>query len=481
MKNDVTAFPKDFAWGAATASYQIEGAWNEDGKGLSIWDMMSRKESAISGGATGNVACDHYHRWKEDVALMKEMGLKAYRFSIAWARILPDGTGNVNQVGLNFYKNLVDELLNAGIEPFATLYHWDLPLALHHRGGWLNRECADWFAEYAGVMGAALGDRVKWWMTLNEPSVFIVAGYKDGNHAPGLKMSVAESLRCVHHTLLAHGKGVVALRASTTHQLKIGMAPAGYAKIPQTETPENIEAARKALFTVTGQTLWDIPLWMDPVYLGHYPPEAPEIFGDKWIHPSAEDMKTIHQPLDFIGFNCYSGVQVKAKGEGETNSATGTAGTSLAGGGSAVSSAPEDVPYPHEHPTGQLSWLMLAPDALYWKARFYNERYGKNKLPIVVTENGFCSGDWISLDGKIHDGARQDYLHRYLLGLQRAAQEGIPLGGYFQWSLMDNFEWAEGYKPRFGLVYVDFATQKRTLKESAYWYRTVIENNGANL
>lgn len=473
----LSAFPKNFLWGAATAAYQIEGAHNADGKGPSIWDMMCRKEGAIAGRATGDVACDHYHRFKDDVAMMKDMGLQAYRFSISWARIFPEGTGAVNQKGLDFYSALVDELLAAGIEPFATLYHWDLPLALHHRGGWMNREIKDWFADYAATAGNALGDRVKWWMTLNEPSVFVVAGYRDGNHAPGLRLSVAEGLRCVHHALLAHGEGTRALRAACPQPVRIGMAPAGYAKIPDTETPENIEAARRSLFTVAGQTLWDIPLWLDPVYLGRYPEEAPAVFADKWHHPSAEDLAIIHQPLDFIGANCYAGIRVRA---GQSEDRTGESrAISLAGGGSAVGGAPEDLPYPHEHPTGQLSWLLLAPDSLYWKARFYTERYGR--LPFVITENGFCSHDWIGIDGRVHDGARIDYLHRYLRGLRRAAEEGIPLGGYFQWSLMDNFEWAEGYKPRFGLVYVDYATQARTLKDSAHWYREVIAARGANL
>ena len=476
--NISTTFPAGFLWGAATAAYQIEGAHDADGKGPSIWDMMSRKEGAIPGGVTGDIACDHYHRMKEDVAMMKEMGLTAYRFSISWARILPEGTGRVNQAGLDFYSALVDELIAAGIEPCATLYHWDLPLALHHKGGWMNREIASWFAEYATVVGRALGDRVTWWMTLNEPSVFIVAGYRDGNHAPGLKMSVSESLRCLHNALLAHGTGTQALRAACPQPVKIGMAPAGYAKIPDTETPENIEAARASLFSLSGQSLWDVALWMDPVFLGKYPDAAPANFGNKWHHPSAEDLKTIHQPLDFIGFNCYSGVRVRANADSSTAQASAT---SLAGGGSAVAAAPEDLPYPQEHPTGQLAWLMLAPEALYWNARFYNERYGHGKLPVIVTENGFCSGDWVGIDGHVHDGARIDYLHRYLRGFRRAAAEGIPLGGYFYWTLMDNFEWSEGYKPRFGLVHVDYATQTRTFKDSALWYREVIRTHGANL
>lgn len=472
------AFPADFLWGAATAAYQIEGAHDADGKGPSIWDMLCRKEGAIAGAATGDIACDHYHRFKQDVALMQEIGLQAYRFSIAWSRILPAGTGTVNQKGLDFYRALVDALLEAGITPFATLYHWDLPLALHHRGGWMNGDIQHWFAEYADVLGRALGDRVPWWMTVNEPSVFIVAGYRDGNHAPGLKLSVSESLRCLHHVLLAHGTATMALRAAGPPAMKIGMAPAGYAKIPATESAQDIAAARRSFFTVSGQTLWDVALWLDPVYLGKYPDEAPAVFGEAWHNPSAADLATIHQPLDFIGANCYSGIRVRAGGSAKKGDRQAT---SLAGGTAAAGVASDDLPYAHEHPTGQLSWLMLTPAALYWQARFYDERYGQGRLPFVVTENGFCSGDWVGLDGKIHDGARIDYLHRYLLSLRRASQEGIPLGGYFCWTLMDNFEWAEGFKPRFGLSHVDHATQTRTLKDSAFWYRDVIRSHGANL
>jgi beta-glucosidase len=473
-------FPESFLWGAASAATQIEGSPAADGRGPSIWDMFARKQGAISGGATPDVACDFYHRWPEDVKLMRDLGLKAYRFSPSWSRILPHGTGPVNQAGLDFYSRLTDALLEGGIEPMLTLYHWDLPLDLHHRGGWLNRDITSWFADYAGIVGRALGDRVKWWCTLNEPQVFVVGGYRDGNHAPGLKLSIAEGLRCVHHALLAHGTGTQALRTACPHPVKIGFAPAGYGRIPETDSPTDINAARHSLFTVSGTTLWDLALYTDPVYLGRYPEECLRIFGPDWHHPSAEDMKTIHQPVDFIGFNAYAALRTRAKSA--TGSApAGSPGYTLGGGAGAMNSAPEDLPYPQEHPTGTLPWLLVAPDTLYWLARFYDERYGHGKIPLIVTENGFCSTDWVALDGGIHDGARIDYLHRYLRGLKRAAAEGLPVAGYFHWTLTDNFDWAEGCKPRFGLIHIDYPTQQRTLKDSALWYRDVIATNGAEL
>lgn len=475
----VSSFPSTFVWGAATAAYQIEGAWDADGKGPSVWDMFSRKKNAIAGRVRGDVACDHYHRMKEDVALMKDLGLQAYRFSISWPRVLPDGTGRVNAAGLDFYDRLVDELLAAGIAPWATLYHWDLPLALHHRGGWMNREIAEWFAEYAALVGQALGDRVTHWMTLNEPSVFVVSGYVDGNHAPGFQLSRAESLRCLHHGLLAHGRGSQALRASCTRPPLIGFAPAGYAKIPDSESPADIEAARQSLFDVSAGSIWDVAMWLDPVYLGQYPAGAPAAYGADWHHPPEADLKTICQPIDFIGFNCYSGIRVSANHREEALPADAS---TLGGSSSSELLTAKDIPYAHAHPTGQLSWLYFTPEALYWHSRFLHERYNQaENRPLIVTENGFCSGDWPAVDGKVHDSARIDFLHRYLLKFRRAAEEGIPIGGYFHWTLMDNFEWAEGYKPRFGLVYVDFETLERIPKDSASWYREVIRTNGRSL
>lgn len=450
-------FPPDFVWGAAAAAYQVEGAWNEDGKGPSIWDMMCRKPGATYRGHTGDVACDHYHRYREDVALMKEAGLQAYRLSLAWSRILPDGTGAVNAKGLDFYDRLVDELLANGVQPWVTLYHWDLPLALYQRGGWLNRDIAEWFSEYTAVVVKKLGDRVKHWITLNEPPVFVGLGHLYGVHAPGDKLAMGQVLRAAHHALLAHGRAVQTIRTHSPQPASVGFAPTAGVKIPLTETPADIEAARQVYFRLQKDTVWGLSLWNDPVYLGKYPDNAAEVYGRDWPAVPDGDLKVIAQPLDFIGYNCYTGDLVKAGADGK----------------------PEIVPFEAGNAMGSLDWLQLAPNALYWAARFQTERYGR--LPMVITENGLCDTAWVSLDGKIHDPARIDYVHRYLLGLKRAAGEGIPVGGYFYWSVMDNFEWAEGYRARFGLIHVDYATQRRTLKDSAHWYREVIHTRGAAL
>ena len=450
-------FPPDFTWGAAAAAYQIEGAWNEDGKGPSVWDMMCRVPGKVLRGESGDVACDHYHRYAGDVALMKEIELQAYRLSLSWSRILPEGTGKVNAKGLDFYNRLVDTLLEAGVTPWVTLFHWDYPLALHRRGGWMNRDSVEWFADYTEIVVKALGDRVSHWMTLNEPQCFIGLGYDQGIHAPGISVPKRELVRMMHHVLMAHGRAVQTIRAVSPQPAKVGYAPATNAKVPATESAADIEAARCDYSRVPGTNLFNGPLWSDPIYLGKYPEDAPKAFGEDWEQPSPEDMQLMAQPIDFIGLNCYTGDIVRAGEDGQ----------------------PVVVPFEMGNPCGTLPWLNVLPDALYWSARFLSERYGR--LPVVITENGLCGLDSVSLDGKVHDPQRIDCMHRYLNGLKRAAAEGIPLGGYFYWSIMDNFEWAEGYRPRFGMTHVDYPTQKRTLKDSAYWYREVIRSHGANL
>ena len=446
------SFPKNFAWGAATASYQIEGAAYEDGKGLSVWDVFCKKPGTIYKGQSGDVACDHYHRYKEDVALMKQIGLKAYRLSVSWPRVIPGGIGPVNTKGLDFYSALIDELLAAGIEPWVTLFHWDFPHELYCQGGWLNRQSADWFAEYAGVMARRLGDRVPCWMTQNEPICFIGTGHLEGVHAPGDKLGTRLMLRAAHHSMLAHGKAVQALRAACPRKVRVGMAAVGCPKTPASEDPKDIEAARKACFSMFSDSHWNNTWWMDPVYLGKYPEDGWKIYGADVPEVRADDMKTIAQPLDFFGTNIYSH-EVWRAGEG---------------------GKPELVPVPVGYPLTAIKWP-VQPEGVYWGPKMFYERY---RLPVVITENGMSGADWVGLDGRVHDPQRIDFVHRYLRQFRRAADEGVPVQGYFHWTLTDNFEWSRGYSERFGLIHVDYATQKRTLKDSAEWYRQVIATNG---
>jgi len=449
------SFRKDFVWGAAAASYQIEGAAFEDGKGLSVWDMYCRQEGRIFEGHTGEVACDHYHRYAEDVALMKQMGLAAYRLSICWPRVLPAGVGAVNAKGLEFYDRLVDELLAAGIEPWVTLFHWDYPYELYCRGGWLSPESSDWFAEYTRVVVDALSDRVSHWMTLNEPQCFIGLGHDDDMHAPGVKLGFAEVLRACHNVLLSHGKAVQVIRAHGKKPSIVGYAPVAGVVAPATNDPADVEAARRATFAVDEKNIIKNAWWSDPVMLGHYPQDGLELFAAEMPPIADGDMETIAQPLDFYGGNHYRGLTAHAGPDGQ-----------------AV--IHKDAP---GCPATAFKWP-VTPECFYWLAKFLYERYEK---PIVITENGMANVDWVSLDGKVHDPQRIDYTARYLKQLKRAVADGVDVAGYFHWSLMDNFEWAEGYSQRFGLVHVDYATQKRTLKDSALWYRDVIASNGEDI
>ena len=447
-------FPHDFIWGAAAASYQIEGSTQGvDGCGESVWDLCVKRPGFVKGGDTGFLACDHYHRHREDVALMKEIGLQAYRLSVMWPRILPAGTGAVNEKGLAFYDRLIDTLLDAGITPWVTLFHWDFPAALFHRGGWLNPDSPLWFEEYAAVVVDRLSDRVHHWFTLNEPACFIGLGHQIGVHAPGVQLSPAEVNRAWHHSLLAHGRGVRVIRqASKSPGCQVGFAPVFRTCIPATESAADIEAARRMMFDGRDRSMFE-PGWnLEPVLNGVYPEDLLKLWGADAPVIREGDMELIRQPIDFIGFNLYQSGLVRAG----------------AGG------LPEDIPYPTHHPRTQLGWP-VTPDALYWAARFLHERYA---LPLVVTENGLALNDWVSVDGRVHDPLRIDFLTRYLRGLERAVDEAIPVLGYFHWSIMDNFEWAEGFQPRFGLVHVDYTTQQRTIKDSGYWYREVIKNRG---
>lgn len=452
-------FPEKFRWGASTASYQIEGAWDEDGKGPSIWDEYSQIPGKVKNNDNGNVACDHYHRFREDVQLMKQLGLQAYRFSISWPRLLPDGTGKVNEAGIRFYSDLVDELLAAGIQPCVTLYHWDLPLRLMEKGGWSNPDSADWFAEYTALVADRLGDRVKFFFTFNEISVFI-NGLINGDHAPGLKSTPDYYVKAFHNVLRAHGRAVQVLRR-TVPDVKIGAAPAVTPYIPKTEADR--EACRNTLFAVkrdlSGKAytpikqFFNVPsMFLDPIVFGRYPADGLEVI-EKYLPDGwQEDMEIISQPIDFIAFNTYQGQMATANGAGGIHLEPLTPG----------------------YARTAIDWPIF-PECLYWTATYLYERY---KKPLYVSENGMSSHDWIALDGKVHDLNRIDYLQRHLLQLEKAIDDGTDVRGYFHWSLMDNFEWTRGYFDRFGLIYVDYANGQRTVKDSGSWYRQVIGSNG---
>jgi len=450
-----SSFPENFSWGAATASYQIEGGAFADGKGKSVWDMMSHWSGKVYNGDTGDVGCDHYNHLDEDVRLMKQIGLKAYRFSLSWPRILPDGTGSVNEAGLAFYDRLVDKLLEAGIQPFITLFHWDYPYELFCRGGWLSPESPGWFAEYTRVVVNRLGDRVKHWMTLNEPQVFIGFGHVKGEHAPGLKLGWTEYCRITHHVLLAHGRAVQEIREHSGSSAHIGWAPVGDVRMPRDNQPGNIDAAREDMFAIHEPEYWTNTWYMDPVVFGHYPEDGLKHFEPYMPRIGSDDMDIISTPIDFIGLNIYMGFPV-----GRTTD------------GSIARVKPEQG-----HALTAFNWV-VTPDCLYWGPRFFAERYQK---PIYITENGLSSMDWVHLDGSVPDSGRIDFLTRYIRELKRAVAEGVDVRGYFQWSLMDNFEWARGYGERFGLIYIDYATGKRIPKLSADWYRKLIETNGAHV
>lgn len=447
-------FAKDFVWGAATSSYQIEGTGRDSGKGQNIWDVFTKEPGRVYEGHTGDIACDHYHRFREDVAYMKELGLKGYRFSIDWSRVLPEGTGKVNEKGIDFYNALIDELLEQGIEPYITLYHWELPYEIYKRGGWMNPEIVEWFGQYARLVAERFSDRVKYFFTLNEPQCFVGLGFLQGCHAPGVKVPLRDTFEMAHNALKAHGRAVQMLRAYGKQNVQIGYAPTSGMCYPEKETPKDIEAARKALFALPDDLsnwTWNVSWWSDPVILGKYPEEGMKKYEKYLPVITDEDMKLISQPIDFYGQNIYNGRCIRMGTDGR----------------------PEEVRRPAGFPKTATNWP-VTPEALYWGPKFLYERYRK---PIYITENGMACHDTVSQDGKVHDPNRIDFLARYLKNLKRAAEE-IDIRGYFQWSLMDNFEWDKGYAERFGIIYVDFETQERIWKDSAYWYRDLIRRNG---
>lgn len=437
----LTDFPKGFHFGAATSAYQIEGAVQADGRGPSMWDEFAHHSGRIADKSTGDIACDHYHLMPQDVALIKTLGHNAYRFSIAWPRVLPHGTGPVNAQGLDFYERLVDALLEKGIAPYATLYHWDLPLPLHVRGGWLNRETCNAFAEFADAVGRRLGDRVHSYATLNEPRCSATVGYLEGRHAPGIE-DRSKSLLAAHHLLLAHGLAVPVLR-SHTQTAKVGIVldvKPYYAADPSVQTQQAVQHADGVF------NRW----FLDPLFLGHYPADIWQAHGQHVPDIADSDMQTIAQPIDSLGLNYYTRGHVRFDA---------------------------NVPYPHarevEVPGATyttMGWEIF-PEGLHHMLVRLQQQYPVKDL--FIAENGAALNDQV-MDGQINDPVRVQYLHSHLMAVAQAKREGVPLSAYFAWSLMDNFEWGKGYTQRFGLCHVDYATQVRTPKASAWWYQGFI-------
>ena len=454
-------FPDGFYWGVATSSYQIEGAWDEDGKGLSIWDTYAHTPGNIENDENGDVANDHYHRYTEDVALMSQIGANAYRFSIAWPRIFPQGSGQPNPKGIDFYNRLVDELLAAGIEPFVTLYHWDLPQALQdEHGGWQSAETSKAFAEYAGYVAEQLGDRVKHYLTINEFSSFVEGGYQGIDAevgggkvvhlgaAPGLRLSDAELKQVNHHAVLAHGLAVQAIRAQGPAGAKVGFAENIRVGVPAIDTPEHVEAAAKA---TRDRNAAFMTVMLEGKYLDDYLASA----GGTTPTFTDEELKTISAPLDFVGINVYRpGFYVEPSDE-----------------------APgyRDVPINASHPKMEAAWHVVDPEVMYWAPRQMQSIWDAKS--IFITENGCAASDAVAEDGRVYDSDRVMFMRAYLGQLQRASAEGVPVDGYFHWSAQDNFEWSYGFGNRFGLVYVDFDTLERTPKLSAEWFREAARQN----
>ena len=444
--------PSGFAYGVSTASYQIEGAVDEDGRGRSIWDTFCAEPGRIRNGETGDVACDHYHRYAEDVALMRDLGVDVYRFSLAWPRIQPDGDNTVNETGLDFYDRLVDELLSAGVRPAATLYHWDLPQTLQDAGGWLNRETAYRLADFATVVGERLGDRVRMWMPINEPVVVTMFGHALGTHAPGQRLGF-EALPTAHHQLLAHGLSVQALRAAGA--TNIGIASNHQPSWPASDSDEDREAA----------AVYDTLInWMfaDPILQGAYP----NGIGDGMPGPVEDDLAVIATPLDWYGVNYYQPTLVGAPGGSRSESPT-SEGAEL----------PEGLPFElgqiADAPTTDFGWAIV-PEGLTEMLTTFRDRYGADLPPIFITESGCSYHDEVTDDGRVHDSKRIDYHDAHLRAVADAIDAGVDVRGYFAWSLLDNFEWAAGYTERFGFVHVDYETQRRTPKDSYHWFRGLL-------
>ena len=450
-------FRDDFVWGVASSAYQVEGRDPEDGCGKNIWDTFA-EEGRILDGKDAYTACDHMHRYKEDYKLMKLLGIKAYRFSMSWARILPEGTGKVNEKAIAMYRDMILSMKENGIEPYITMYHWEFPQALQDKGGWLNEDVIQWFGEYAKVVAENFSDICEYFITLNEPECFVGLGHLSGVHAPGLKLPYKDVFKIAHNALRAHGQAVINLRKYASRPIKVGYAPTCGMAYPATDSPEDIEAARKTLFGFhqpMDNWTWNVAWFNDPVFLGKYPEEGLKKFAEYLPEITDEDMELISQPLDFMGQNIYNGYMMRQGEDGEPEYVDREAGAAKTAAG----------------------WP-VTPECFYYGVKFLYERY---HLPLYITENGMSCHDDVSLDGRVHDPNRQNFLDLYISALQRANDDGADVRGYFLWTFLDNFEWDKGYTERFGIVYVDFKTQKRIVKDSAFWYQKIIESNGREL
>ena len=451
---DLPRMPPGFRFGASTASYQIEGAVHEDGRGASVWDTFCAEPGRVVDGSTGEVACDHYHRWAEDVALMRGLGLDGYRLSVAWPRIQPEGTGRANAEGLGFYDRLVDALLEAGVRPMVTLFHWDLPQALQDRGGWQSRETAERFAEYATLVAMRLGDRVEHWCPVNEPNVVTMLGHAVGAHAPGLRL-MFEALPVAHHLLLGHGRAVAALRAAGA--ASVGTATNHTPVWPASPDPADVAAAEQY------DTLWN-RLFADPVLLGRYPEGFAEVMPGPASGDLTDDLAVISAPLDFYGLNYYNPMRVADP----SSPLAATAESPFDMEGAPFAMVPLEG-----YPRTAFDWPVV-PQGLRELLVTMRTRYGDALPPVYVTENGCAYDDAPDETGRVDDPQRIGYLDAHLRAIAGAVEDGVDVRGYYTWSLMDNFEWAEGYTKRFGLVHVDYETQRRTPKSSYGWYRDVI-------
>ena len=450
-------FRDDFVWGVASSAYQVEGTDANDGRGKTVWDMFT-EEGRVFEGQNAYTSCDHMHHYKEDFALMKNLGIKAYRFSLNWARILPEGTGKVNEKAIAMYRDMIITMKENGITPYITMFHWEFPQALYERGGWTNPDVVEWFGEYAKVVAENFADLCDYFITINEPQCVVGLGHLSGVHAPGIKLPISQTFLIAHHLLMAHGKAVINLRKYAGKEIKVGFAPTGGVAYPYTDSPEDIEAAKKVYFgfyNPMDNWTWNVSWFSDPVFLGHYPEEGLKKFAKYLPEITDADMELIHQLLDFMGQNIYNGYYVRAGADGE----------------------PEFVDRAPGFPKTGSDWP-VTPDAFYYGIKFLTERY---PLPLYITENGMSCHDIVSSDGRVHDPNRITFLDSYIGAMQRAYDEGANVAGYFLWTFLDNFEWADGYKQRFGIIHVGFESQRRIVKDSAFWYQQIIETNGRAL